>query len=49
MKQKDFLIKMTQEVGMLSQAVAQRRICLVTVVVPRWLASIFETISCLFI
>lgn len=49
MKQKDFLMKMTQDVGILCQAVAQHRIHLVGEVVSRWLAYIFETISCLFI
>lgn len=49
MKQKDFLMKMAQDVGTLSQAVTQQRILSVREDVARWLAYIFETISCLFI
>lgn len=49
MKQKDFLMKMTQDVGILSQAVAQHGIHLFGEVVSRWLTYIFESISCLFV
>lgn len=49
MKLKDFLMKMAQDLGTLSQAVTQQRILSVREYVARWLACVFETISCLFI
>lgn len=48
MKQKNFLMKMAQDIGTLSQAFTQQRILLVRDYVARWLAYVFETISSIF-